>query len=63
LFAEGRLYFLGQNGVTTVIRAGMEPMQVARNTLNGGIMTSPAVADKALFLRTEESLYRVETSP
>ena len=59
LFAQGCLYFFGQNGETTVIRAGAEPKEIARNTLNAGFMASPAVAEKALFLRTEEALYRV----
>jgi hypothetical protein len=33
---------------------------LAENQLDGGFRASPAVAGKALFLRTESHLYRIE---
>lgn len=60
LFADGRLYFFSQDGVTNVIARGTEYEHIAENTLDGGFMASPAVAGNALFLRTESHLYRIE---
>lgn len=60
LLAAGRLYFFGQDGSTTVVAAGTEPTQLAKNTLDTGMMASPAVAADSLFMRTETSLYRIE---
>ncbi len=60
LYADGRIYFFSQQGKTTVIKPGDEYQQLAENTLETGCMASPAVADGALFLRTEKHLYRIE---
>ncbi|MCA9051682.1 MAG: PQQ-binding-like beta-propeller repeat protein [Planctomycetaceae bacterium] len=60
LYAEGRIYFFGQNGTTTVLADSAELQELARNQLDDGFMASPAVADRALFLRTEKALYRIE---
>lgn len=58
--AEGRIYFFNENGQATVIEAGRQFKVLASNTLDGGFMASPAVAGKALFLRTKTHLYRIE---
>ncbi|MEQ9407890.1 MAG: PQQ-binding-like beta-propeller repeat protein [Fuerstiella sp.] len=63
LYAEGRLYFFGQNGTTAVLQEGPELKELARNRLDDGFMASPAVAGRALFLRTERALYRIEDIP
>ena len=60
LFANGRIYFFSQEGRTVVIKPGKEYSQLADNSLDGGFMASPAVADNALFLRTDTHLYRIE---
>lgn len=60
LFVDGRIHFFSQDGKTTVIAPGKEYKELAVNQLSGGFMASPAVAGKALFLRTETHLYRVE---
>ena len=62
--AEGRIYFLDEDGKTTVIEAGREYKVLATNTLADGFLASPAIAGKALFLRTRTHLYRIEqTAP
>ena len=58
--AEGRIYFCSEDGKTTVIEAARQYKLLAENKLDGGFMASPAVADKALYLRTKTHLYRVE---
>ena len=62
LGAEGRVYFFGQDGTTTILADSREHKELAVNKLDGGFMASPAVADKALFLRTDKYLYRIENS-
>ncbi len=60
ILAEGRLYFCGENGKTTVLAPGKEYQELAVNSLDGQFMASPAVAGKAIFLRTDKCLYRIE---
>ena len=58
--AEGRVYFVGENGTTTVVRAARKYEELAANHLDDGSMSSPAVTGHALILRTKTSLYRIE---
>ena len=60
IYADGRMYFFSHDCVSTVIEPGREYRQLAVNRLDGRMMASPAVSGKALFLRTEEHLYRIE---
>ncbi len=60
LYAGGHLYFCDQEGKTTVVKPGRTFDVRAVNQLDSGLMASPAVAGKALFLRTETHLYRIE---
>jgi outer membrane protein assembly factor BamB len=62
IYANGRLYFFNVQGVATVIKPGRACDIVATNTLDSGLMASPSVAGKALFIRTKTHLYRVEDS-
>jgi len=61
ILAEGRIYFCNQQGKTTVIKPGRSFEPIATNSLDTGLMASPAVADNALFLRTKTHLYRLQT--
>ena len=58
--AEGRLYFCNQDGATFVVAAKRKFELLATNTLDDGFMASPAIYDKALYLRTKTHLYRIE---
>ena len=61
VYADGHVYFFSELGLTTVIRPSPRGMElVAENELDGRFMASPAVVDKAMFLRTDKALYRVE---
>lgn len=62
LYGDDRIYFFSQQGKTTVLKPGRTFQPLATNTLANGFMASPAVAGKALFLRTRTDLYRVETT-
>ncbi len=59
--ADGHLYFCDQDaGNCYVLATGRKPKVVAVNKLDDGCMASPAIAGKALFIRTKKSLYRIE---
>ncbi|HPD17824.1 MAG TPA: PQQ-binding-like beta-propeller repeat protein [Planctomycetota bacterium] len=60
IYADGRLYLCSQQGKTTVLKPGRIFEVLATNTLESGFMASPAVAGRALFLRTRTHLYRIE---
>jgi outer membrane protein assembly factor BamB len=60
LYADGKVYFLDEDGGATVVKASREYVEVAKNQLDGGFMASPAVTGRALILRTKSALYRVE---
>ncbi len=55
--AEGRLYFLGDNGETTVVEAGPEFKVLARNPLGENAQASPAISQGQMFIRTEKNLF------
>lgn len=58
--ADGRVYFFNRDGAAFVLAAGREAKILARNQLADGCMATPAVAGKALFVRTKTHLYRIE---
>jgi outer membrane protein assembly factor BamB len=63
VFAEGRIYFCSEQGLTTVISAeagAKQPKVLAENELEGCFMASPAIAGKSMFLRTDKCLYRID---
>jgi outer membrane protein assembly factor BamB len=59
-FADGRIYISSREGVTHVVSPGAEFELLAKNELPGAIMASAAIADGAIFLRTDTALYRLE---
>ncbi|MBL9135578.1 MAG: PQQ-binding-like beta-propeller repeat protein [Verrucomicrobiales bacterium] len=59
LLADGRIYFLTEEGKAVVVAAGREFKKLAENTLGDGFMASPAVDGNALILRSRTHLYRV----
>ena len=61
IHAAGRLYFCNQKGQTTVLQPGRTCTILATNTLENGLMASPAVDGDALILRTKTHLYRLAT--
>ena len=49
LFADGRIYFFGEQGQSPVLAPEREYKELALNKLDGDFMASPAVSGKALF--------------
>jgi len=63
LYADGRIYFCNEHGHVTVVEAAREFRVLAENKFDDGFMASPAVAGKALYLRSRTHLYRIEEPP
>jgi outer membrane protein assembly factor BamB len=59
LLAEGRVYFFGMNGKTTVVKAGKPFAKLAENQLEGVVVATPAILDRTIYLRTDTHLYRI----
>jgi len=62
IFGDGRIYFLNETGKTTVIAPGKTYEVLAENELPGRTLASLATADGAIFLRTDEALYRIQNA-
>ena len=60
LSADGRIYFFSEEGKSTVISPSRQFKVLAENQLGDGFMAAPAVAGKALYLRSRTHLYRIE---
>jgi outer membrane protein assembly factor BamB len=60
LYADGRIYVGNRDGDTYVFEPGKEFDLRATNHLDGGIFATPAAFGRAIFLRTESALYRLE---
>ena len=63
VFVDGRIYFQNEEGVTNVLAPGTEFRVLARNRLDGVTLASMAIADGAIFIRTDSHLYRIEERP
>jgi outer membrane protein assembly factor BamB len=63
ILADGKVYFINENAVTTVLSAGAQFEVLATNELDGSYtLSSPAVSGSRLFLRTGTHLYCLEQS-
>jgi outer membrane protein assembly factor BamB len=60
VFADGRIYFQSEEGVTTVLAPGRELRRLAVNRLDGAMLASMAIAGRSIFIRTDRDLYRIE---
>lgn len=59
VFAEGRIYFQNEAGVTYVVQAAPTFQLLATNDLQERTLASPAITDGAIFLRSESHLWRI----
>jgi outer membrane protein assembly factor BamB len=60
-YADGKVYFQSEEGLTTVVQAGTTFKQLATSDLKERTFASYAVADGAIYLRTETKLYRIQS--
>jgi outer membrane protein assembly factor BamB len=59
VFADGRIYFLSEEGTSIVLAPGKEFRKLAESTLDGAILASMAVSEGSIFIRTNSHLYRL----
>jgi outer membrane protein assembly factor BamB len=57
--ADGKIYFLSEEGESVVIAAGRQLKHLATNQLDGPTLASMAISDSSLFIRTATHLYRI----
>ena len=57
--ADGRIYFLAEEGAATVIAPGKEFRRLAVNHLDGITLASMAIANGAIYIRSDKHLYRI----
>jgi len=59
VLADGKLYVSNEDGLTTVVKAGAKFEVLAENDLAGYTLSSPAISDGHIFLRTAQFLYAI----
>ncbi len=57
VYADGRIYFMSQEGESAVIQPGAEFEVLSRNKLPGYFQASMAVSQGSLLLRSDKTLY------
>jgi outer membrane protein assembly factor BamB len=57
VLADDKLYITNEEGLTSVIKAGPKFEVIAENPLNDYCLSSPAISDGQIFIRTETNLY------
>jgi outer membrane protein assembly factor BamB len=63
LHADGAVYAFGEDGTAVAVKPGREFVELGRGALGeGGVMATPAIAGRSLFVRTESHLYRIEAA-
>jgi hypothetical protein len=57
VLADGHIYVTSEEGITSVYTAGPKFSLVAQNAMNDYCLSSIAVSDGQLFLRTSKALW------
>ena len=55
--ADHKIFIASEEGVVVVLEAGDQLKVLARNTLDGSILATPAIVDGKIYVRTESHLY------
>ena len=59
VLADGKIYITNEDGLTTVIAAGPKFEVLAENPLNDYTLSSPAISDGRIYIRTSGFLYSI----
>lgn len=57
VIADGKLYAVNEEGLTSVVALGPEPRVLGTNALGETMLATPALANGALYLRSDKHLY------
>ena len=58
IFVNGQILFLNETGLATWVKPGTEFVSTGKNELPGRTLATPAFSDGAMYLRTDECLYK-----
>jgi outer membrane protein assembly factor BamB len=59
VLADGKIYVTNEDGLTTVVAAGPKFEVLAENPLNDYVLSSPAISDGRIYIRTAQHLYAI----
>ena len=59
VLADGKIYVTSEDGVTTVVAAGPKFEVLAENALNEYTLSSPAISDGRIYIKTSGHLYAI----
>ncbi len=59
VLADGKIYITDEDGVTSVVRAGPKFEKLAENDFAEYTLSSPAVSEGQIFIRTDTALYAI----
>jgi outer membrane protein assembly factor BamB len=59
VMADGKIYITNEDGLTSVMRTGPEFEVLAENDLGDYTLSSPAISDGQIFIRTASGLYAI----
>jgi outer membrane protein assembly factor BamB len=59
VLADGKIYVTNEEGLTSVIKAGPQFEILAENALNDYCLSSPAISDGQIFIRTTTHLWAI----
>ena len=59
VLADGKIYITNEDGLTTVVAAGPKFEVLAENALNDYVLSSPAISDGRIYIRTTGHLYAI----
>jgi outer membrane protein assembly factor BamB len=59
VLADGKIYVTDEDGLTTVVAAGPKFEVLAENPLNDYVLSSPAISDGRIYIRTTGHLYAI----
>jgi outer membrane protein assembly factor BamB len=57
VLADGKIYVTNEDGLTSVVQAGPKFQVLAENALNDYCLSSPAISDGQIFIRTSQHLF------
>jgi len=57
VLGDGKIYVTNEDGLTTVVKAGPEFAVLAENPLNDYCLSSPAISEGQIFIRTAANLF------
>jgi outer membrane protein assembly factor BamB len=59
IVANGKILFLDEDGLATWVQPGRKFQRLAKNEVPGRTLATPAFSDGAMYLRTDEDLYKI----